>query len=373
MTLNPMTTLRRTMSRFIACLVAAAVLAGCGFAAAPQKSEAAVLVGIGEQNASMFSNPLFTQIGFKRARYFPSWNVAQKPEEATWLDQWLAGAQSQGVEPLISFFAALGSSCPSKPCTLPTVRQYTKAFKAFHKRWPQVKVISPWNEANHRSQPTFKNPKRAAQYYNVVRKYCRHLEGALRPDSGRLRTSPVDIGREEQVRALLAGTGPLDHVVVTAADAAGAYAPLPDFDLEAARAVLGTKLLGPWLVAKHAAGQLPPTGSITFTSGIAAYRPAAGSSMIASANGALEALARALAVELAPIRVNVVSPGWVDTPIWDTLAGDAKPERLAAMAARLPAGRVGTPADLAAAYAAVLDNGFVTGTVVHVDGGHRLV
>jgi len=200
-----------------------------------------------------------------------------------------------------------------------------------------------------------------------------HLEGARRPGSGRLRTSQVDIGREEQVRALLAGTGPLDHVVVTAADVAGAYAPLPDFDVEAARAVLGTKLLGPWLVAKHAAGQLPPTGSITFTSGIAAYRPAAGSSMIASANGALEALARALAVELAPIRVNVVSPGWVDTPIWDTLAGDAKSERLAAMAARLPARRVGTPADLAAAYAAVLDNGFVTGTVVHVDGGHRLV
>jgi hypothetical protein len=164
------------MSRFIACLVAAAVLAGCGFAAAPQKSEAAVLVGIGEQNASMFSNPLFTQIGFKRARYFPSWNVAQVPEEAGWLDQWLAGAQAQGVEPLISFFAALGSSCPSKPCKLPTVRQYTKAFKAFHKRWPQVKVISPWNEANHRSQPTFKNPKRAAQYYNVVRKYCRHCK-----------------------------------------------------------------------------------------------------------------------------------------------------------------------------------------------------
>lgn len=202
---------------------------------------------------------------------------------------------------------------------------------------------------------------------------ARHLEGARRPGSGRLRASRVDIGREEQVRALLAGTGPLDHVVVTAADVAGAYAPLPDFDVEAARAVLGTKLLGPWLVAKHAAGQLPPTGSITFTSGIAAYRPAAGSSMIASANGALEALARALAVELAPIRVNVVSPGWVDTPIWDTLAGDAKSERLAAMAARLPARRVGTPADLAAAYAAVLDNGFVTGTVVHVDGGHRLV
>jgi hypothetical protein len=161
------------MSRFIACLVAAVVLAGCGFAAAPQKSEAAVLVGIGDQNASMFSDPLFSQVGFKRARYFPSWNVAQVPQEAAWLDQWLAAAQAQGVEPLISFFASLGSACPKRPCKLPTVRQFTKAFKAFRARWPQVKVISPWNEANHRSQPTFKNPKRAAQYYNVVRKYCK--------------------------------------------------------------------------------------------------------------------------------------------------------------------------------------------------------
>jgi hypothetical protein len=176
MTLNPIVTLRRTMSRFIACLVAAAVLAGCGFAAAPQKSEAAVLVGVGDQDASMFSDPLFTQIGFKRARYFPSWNVALVPQEAAWLDQWLAGAQAAGVEPLISFFAASGSACPQKPCKLPTVRQYTKAFKAFRKRWPQVKVISPWNEANHRSQPTFKNPKRAAQFYNVVRANCRRCK-----------------------------------------------------------------------------------------------------------------------------------------------------------------------------------------------------
>jgi len=150
-------------------------VAGCGFAAAPQKSEAVVHVGIGEQNASMFSNPLFEQAGFNKARYFPSWNVALpgQEDEAGWLDQWLAGARATGTEPLISFFASLGSACPQKPCKLPTVRQYTRAFKAFHSRWPDVKVISPWNEANHRSQPTFKHPKRAAQYYNVVRKICR--------------------------------------------------------------------------------------------------------------------------------------------------------------------------------------------------------
>jgi len=160
------------MTRFLACLAAAAVLAGCGLAATPDKSDAAVLVGVGEQDPSMFTDPLFTQLGIERSRYFPSWNVAFRADEAGWLDQWLAGAQAAGVEPLISFNVNLGSGCPKSPCKLPTVRQYTKAFKAFRQRWPQVKVISPWNEANHRSQPTFKNPKRAAQFYNVVRANC---------------------------------------------------------------------------------------------------------------------------------------------------------------------------------------------------------
>jgi hypothetical protein len=164
------------MTRFLACLAAAAVLAGCGLAAAPEKSDAAVLVGVGDQDASMFTDPLFTRLGIKRSRYFPSWNVAQKPTEAAWLDQWLAGAQAAGVEPLISFNVALGSACPRRPCKLPSVRQYTRAFKAFRTRWPQVRVVNPWNEANHRSQPTFKNPKRAAQFYNVVKKNCRRCK-----------------------------------------------------------------------------------------------------------------------------------------------------------------------------------------------------
>ena len=160
------------MSRFIACLVAAAVLAGCGFAAAPEKSEAAVVVGIGDQDPSMFTDPLFAKAGFQKARYFPSWNVAFKKEEAGWLDQWLAGAETAGVEPLISFNVNLGSGCPRTRCKLPTVRAYTNAFKEFRRRWPTVNEFSPWNEANHRSQPTFKNPKRAAQFYNVVRANC---------------------------------------------------------------------------------------------------------------------------------------------------------------------------------------------------------
>ena len=167
------------MTRLLACVAAAVVVAGCGFAAAPQKSDAAVLVGIGDQDASMFTNPLFEKAGFKRARYFPSWDVALQGARAGGAvarRSGSTGAQATGTEPLISFFASLGSACPKRPCKLPTVRQYTKAFKAFQKRWPEVKVISPWNEANHRSQPTFKNPKRAAQYYNVVAQVLQGLQ-----------------------------------------------------------------------------------------------------------------------------------------------------------------------------------------------------
>ncbi len=190
-------------------------------------------------------------------------------------------------------------------------------------------------------------------------------------DADRLHTAQVDIADEDSVRRLLQDIGRLDHVVVTAADMSHGYAPLAQLPLADARAIIDTKVFGPWLVAKYAAPVL--TESFTVTSGIAAYRPAVNGTVVATANAALEGLVRSLALELAPVRVNAVSPGWVDTPIWTSLAGDAKDERLAAMAARLPVGRIGHPDDIAAAFRAVLDNGFLTGTVLHVDGGHHLV
>ena len=108
------------------------------------------------------------------------------------------------------------------------------------------------------------------------------------------------------------------------------------------------------------------------TTGKVSHRPGPRASLLVALNGALASLAAALAVELARLRVNVVSPGWVDTPIWQDVAGDTAPETLAAMAARLPVGRIGRAQDIAAAIIALLRNGFITGTVLHADGGHRL-
>jgi NAD(P)-dependent dehydrogenase (short-subunit alcohol dehydrogenase family) len=199
------------------------------------------------------------------------------------------------------------------------------------------------------------------------------LAAAAEALGGAVRTVVADITRESDIERLVGTVGPLDHIVTTAADAAGAYQPVADVDIGAARGFLDSKVAGPLLLAKHGAPRLRTGGSITFTSGIAAYRPGPGAALVAAANGALPALARALAVELAPVRVNVVSPGWVDTEIWETLAGAAKAERLATMAQRLPAGRVGRPEDIAHAFLVLLRNGFITGTVLHIDGGHRLV
>ena len=197
---------------------------------------------------------------------------------------------------------------------------------------------------------------------------CRQLG-----DNPKLGTHAFDISQEEEVAALFRITGAVDHIVSTAADIEGAYQLLPSIELAAAQRVVASKFYGPLLLAKYGADHLPPSGSITFTSGVAAYRPAARGSVVAAVNAALEGLVRALAVELAPIRINAVSPGWVDTPIWSFVAGDAKQATLDAMAQRLPTGRVGQPEDIADAIRFLIGNGFTTGTILHVEGGHRLV
>jgi NAD(P)-dependent dehydrogenase (short-subunit alcohol dehydrogenase family) len=178
----------------------------------------------------------------------------------------------------------------------------------------------------------------------------------------------ADATREDDVERLFED-GPVNHVVITAVQAC--YAPVRSLDLDAARSALLGKVLPALLVAKHA--RFAAGGSLLLTSGINALRPTPGASAVAAGNGAVEALGRTLAVELAPTRVLVLAPGWVDTPVWDVIAGDSKAQRFAAHAAKLPVGRVGTPADLGAAAVFLLTNGYMTGTIVRIDGGHPLV
>ena len=178
----------------------------------------------------------------------------------------------------------------------------------------------------------------------------------------------LDIADSAAVEAYFARLGPVDHVVVTAGSQAPGGA-LAEIDIKAARAAFDVKFWGSLAVARAAARHIRPGGTITLTSGFLARRAVPGTFVKTAMNAALEAVAKVLARELAPIRVNVVSPGLTDTEAYSGMADDARRTMLERAAASLPAGRYGRPEDLAAAYLFAIDNPFVTGSVIDVEGG----
>jgi NAD(P)-dependent dehydrogenase (short-subunit alcohol dehydrogenase family) len=199
------------------------------------------------------------------------------------------------------------------------------------------------------------------------------LAGAARTLDARdrLRAVQVDVTEEADVRRLFETFDVVDHLVVTAASNL-AYPPIGELDLSAAKKSIDAKLVSALLLAKHASARLSPRGSVTFTAGIAAERPLATGAVVASVNGALFSLVYSLALALGPVRVNAISPGWVETPIWDTFGAKKEP-MIAQMKERLPVRRIGTPTDIAHAMVFLMENEFTTGSVLHVDGGQRLV
>lgn len=188
----------------------------------------------------------------------------------------------------------------------------------------------------------------------------------------RLETFAADVTKEDQVRRLFEKHGTIDHLVVTRG-IAPLNAPIESLDVDAARHFIDVMLVSALTLAKHAAPRIRRGGSITFTSGISKDKPGPGDSVVAAVAGSMGYLAGALALELAPTRVNVVSPGWVETPMWDEIVGPAKNQMWVDMGTRLPAGRVAKPADIAKAYSFLLGSELTTGVVLAVDGGHALI
>ncbi|MFI6586059.1 SDR family oxidoreductase [Embleya sp. NPDC050493] len=197
----------------------------------------------------------------------------------------------------------------------------------------------------------------------------RKLEWTAGELAGPADVVPVDLAEETSIAALARKVGSFDHLVSTAAMPANG--PLAELELADVQRAFAAKVFGPLLLAKHLAGQAREGGSFTFFSGVAAWRPAPARTVMATTNGALAFLVQALAVEIAPLRVNAVSPGIVDTGSWDGLGAD-KEAFLRTIAERNPARRVGTPDDLIKAVLFAVTSPYVTGTVLHVDGGGRL-
>ncbi|MEU3242886.1 SDR family oxidoreductase [Streptomyces sp. NPDC006875] len=180
----------------------------------------------------------------------------------------------------------------------------------------------------------------------------------------------VDLTDETSIAALGERLGTVDHVVSTAS--ARARGRIADLDRDAVRLSLDIKVIGPLMLAKHLAPRIPDSGSLTLFSGVAAAKIAVGTLAVATTNAAAETLTRSLALELAPTRVNAISPGVIDTGAWDAFGEDGKAECFADIRTRNPVRRIGTTHDIADAVLFAMTSTFLTGETIHVDGGEPL-
>lgn len=198
-----------------------------------------------------------------------------------------------------------------------------------------------------------------------------HLDAALASVEGRAAGYVADFSDPASLAALFERVGRIDHLVL-AASANPAWGPFASTPASALRAALEGKLIGYWQSLQAALPHLRRDGSVVMLTGAASRTAMPGTAGLAAVNGAITQMAQTLAKELAPLRVNVVSPGLVDTPAYDGLPAPAKAGMFDAAAASLPVGRTGTSEDVAQAIVYMIGNGFTTGAVLDVDGGARM-
>lgn len=185
----------------------------------------------------------------------------------------------------------------------------------------------------------------------------------------------IDVADGGSVTEFFAALDHIDHLVVTAHPAyltGKIIRPLAEMDLADAQSFFAVKYWGAVRVCRQALAKLTPKASITLLSGAASRRMVPGHTALGPINGAIESFGRQLAKEIAPRRVNVISPGLVRTPAYDAMPAAAREAMFESRAKALPVGRVGSPEDIAEAALFVMANGYVTGAVIDVDGGGLL-
>ena len=202
-----------------------------------------------------------------------------------------------------------------------------------------------------------------------------HVEDAVKRLGLTASGSAVDVRDEASVSAFFQDVGPFEHLVFTAGDwpALRQGGTVAELDLPAANAIFAVRFWGALSAIKHAQGRISPHGSVILTNGVVAHRPRKGAALNTAMAGANEHLTRALAVDLAPLRVNAVCPGFVLTEVWNSIPEDRREEQIRRMTARLPLPRAGDPDEVAEAYLHLLRATYSTGQVLIVDGGMTLV
>lgn len=195
---------------------------------------------------------------------------------------------------------------------------------------------------------------------------------AAAAEVGASHTATFDASDDDALAAFFMGLdAPVDHVLVTAGGPY--YESLKDMDFARARAALASHPMMMAGVARHGALAGKVTGSLTFMGGTGARHPSIGIGMSSAMTAALPALTASMAVEIAPVRVNLIAAGFVDTPLSASLLGDALDARRAQLAAHLPIGRVVGPQDVAALAIHLMVNSALTGATYDIDGGQSLV
>jgi len=178
----------------------------------------------------------------------------------------------------------------------------------------------------------------------------------------------VDVTDRPALERFFAGLGGFDHLAVTVGDPLVSK-PLMEMTEAEARAAFEVRFWGQFNAVRAAYPHISRSGSITLVSGGLARRPGPGRGIYTGVLGGLEGMVKSFAVELAPVRVNAVTAGMVDTELWHGLPEPERRAAFAAAAGRLPVGRVGRPEDIAEAYLYLMGNGFTTGESIVVDGG----
>src|SRR5580700_6805597 len=198
------------------------------------------------------------------------------------------------------------------------------------------------------------------------------VQKAIERIGGEAQGQAVEASDERAVESFFAKLGPFDHLVFTAGDSLHLHE-LASTDLQQARRAFELRYWSALAAVKYGSPHIRKDGSIVLTTGIAGQRPQSGWVIAASVCGTIEALTRALAIELAPIRVNAVSPGVVRTNLWQAMNPAERDQLFESVGKSLPVGRVGEAHDIAQAYLFLMKEGFSTGQTVVVDGGTVLV
>jgi NAD(P)-dependent dehydrogenase (short-subunit alcohol dehydrogenase family) len=206
----------------------------------------------------------------------------------------------------------------------------------------------------------------------IVSSKAERVQEAIQSIGGDARGQAVDVSDEKAVQSFFTKLGGFDHLVFTAGDSLQLHE-LAKTDLKQARRAFELRYWSALATVKYGSPQIRKGGSIVLTTGAAGRRPHSGWVIAASVCGTIEALTRALAIELAPIRVNAVCPGVVRTNLWQNMSSAEREQLFESVSKRLPVGRVGEAHDIAQAYLFLMKEGFSTGQTVVVDGGTVLV